>query len=596
MKTNKSNMYSFIDKTRNFLGGECQHKCQYCFINSMKNKFPNLKERYSGEIRLLEKELDKNEGINKTIFVQDMGDLFEESVPAEFILKILGHLREYPENTYLFQTKNPKRYFEFEKEFPENSLLGCYDEKTRALTPEGFKKYNELNEGDEVFTINPITEKIEINKIKGIIVKKYKGNMIRIKGRRVNLLVTPDHKILRRTGRHSKLKFEEAKDVAKKYQFRLPLGNWNKENTINYLELDGKNIHINDVCYLVGIFIGDGWTDKKKIKRISRTGLNRKEWLEKASIKSGGWKKLEENAVEREYPSRRIILSIPKKDKARERVENVLNKYKIKHSCYETEIYFSSNDWQKIFLECGKGAKEKTIPEWLLKEGKEALESLFFGIMDSDGHQNRKLVTTSERLLSPFTELCMKIGKTIRITKQIVTGNRLPDNRINKNISIVYRISCGKTMPFMKSSNLKEEYYEGIIWCCSVDNKNLFIEREGTSTFCGNSTIETNYEDEIKKISNAPSISARQYWMQRLKFAKTFLTLEPLVEFDLEEMIKIIKDIQPDFVNIGADSKRNNLSEPSWNKVQELIKRLKEFTEVKIKSNLERLKNDTNTI
>jgi DNA repair photolyase len=95
-----------------------------CYVNSVKNKFPNINERYSGEIRLLEKELAKDEGEGNTIFVQDMGDLFAENVPSEFILTILNHLKKYQKNTYLFQTKNPKRFLEFESDFPDNIILG----------------------------------------------------------------------------------------------------------------------------------------------------------------------------------------------------------------------------------------------------------------------------------------------------------------------------------------------------------------------------------------------------------------------------------------------------------------------------------------
>lgn len=127
----ETNMYKFIDKTRNFLGGECEHECVYCYVNSMKNKFPNLKERYSGEIRLLDKELKKDEGKGKTIFVQDMGDLFASNVPEEFISKVLTHLRGYPENTYLFQTKNPKRYLEFQNDFSIHSIFGTTIETNR---------------------------------------------------------------------------------------------------------------------------------------------------------------------------------------------------------------------------------------------------------------------------------------------------------------------------------------------------------------------------------------------------------------------------------------------------------------------------------
>lgn len=127
----KGNMYTFIDKTRNFLAGECQHKCKYCYVNSFKNKFPNIKEKYSGEIRLSENELKKDEGKNKTIFVQSMGDLFADNVPSTFIIQILRHLIEYNENTYLFQTKNPKRLMEFKDYFPTNSIFGTTIETNR---------------------------------------------------------------------------------------------------------------------------------------------------------------------------------------------------------------------------------------------------------------------------------------------------------------------------------------------------------------------------------------------------------------------------------------------------------------------------------
>ncbi len=150
----KGNMYGFIDKTRNFIGGECKHKCQYCFINSIKNKFPNIKERYSGEIRLLESELKKNEGKGKTIFVQDMGDLFADNIPKEFIIKVLEHLRKYPKNNYLFQTKNPKRFIEFKEHFPVNSLFGTTIETNRQ------EELNKISEAP------PVKERVEaMNKL-----------------------------------------------------------------------------------------------------------------------------------------------------------------------------------------------------------------------------------------------------------------------------------------------------------------------------------------------------------------------------------------------------------------------------------------------
>lgn len=100
-------------------------------------------------------------------------------------------------------------------------------------------------------------------------------------------------------------------------------------------------------------------------------------------------------------------------------------------------------------------------------------------------------------------------------------------------------------------------------------------------------TIESNRNYNISK---APSIYNRAIMLNQYNNHETFVTIEPIIDFDLEEFVDLIKLAHPSFVNIGADSKGHNLPEPSWGKVQELISALKEFTEVKVKSNLERLK------
>src|SRR3990167_5227085 len=69
-----------------------------------------------------------------------------------------------------------------------------------------------------------------------------------------------------------------------------------------------------------------------------------------------------------------------------------------------------------------------------------------------------------------------------------------------------------------------------------------------------------------------------------------FVTIEPIMVFDLEEFAGRIRDIDPIFVNIGADSKGHNLPEPSWEEVRALIDKIREAgIEVRLKKNLNRL-------
>jgi len=53
-----------------------------------------------------------------------MSDLFADTVPEDAIARVLEHCNDYPDNMYLFQSKNPKRFNEFLKQFPPNYILG----------------------------------------------------------------------------------------------------------------------------------------------------------------------------------------------------------------------------------------------------------------------------------------------------------------------------------------------------------------------------------------------------------------------------------------------------------------------------------------
>lgn len=103
-------------------------------------------------------------------------------------------------------------------------------------------------------------------------------------------------------------------------------------------------------------------------------------------------------------------------------------------------------------------------------------------------------------------------------------------------------------------------------------------------------TIETNRD--TSDISSAPPTCRRAVQMTVLsnKGYNTTITIEPVLDFDLDVMIKWMKEINPLWISIGADSKGHGLDEPTWDKVEELITELNKFTKVVIKNNLGRLK------
>lgn len=98
-------------------------------------------------------------------------------------------------------------------------------------------------------------------------------------------------------------------------------------------------------------------------------------------------------------------------------------------------------------------------------------------------------------------------------------------------------------------------------------------------------TIETNRHIPVSK---APPPESRMAEMLAHSCPQ-MVSIEPIMDFDLDIMVSWITEIKPEFVSIGADSKGHKLPEPEPQKVKSLIEALEKITQVKVKDNLKRL-------
>ena len=122
LRESKGNMYSFVDFTWNAIHGKCPHDCEYCYVKA----FPR------GELRLNRKDFKTDLGENNFIFVGSSCDVFADAIPENWILEVLGHCVKYSKNKYLFQSKNPKRIYQFKDYIPEGSIIGTTIETNRS--------------------------------------------------------------------------------------------------------------------------------------------------------------------------------------------------------------------------------------------------------------------------------------------------------------------------------------------------------------------------------------------------------------------------------------------------------------------------------
>jgi len=397
----------------------------------------------------------------------------------------------------------------------------CYDEKTRALTRNGLKRYTDLKIGDIVFSLNPRTEEVEEKVIARIIVQNYKGQMVRFKGKRENLLVTPNHrmyiKVKNWKGKFKPVFIERADRVSERRVCWLPSGKAFQGKNEEFISLDQsklkwnanqlrEKIAIKDLFYLIGLFIGDGTLQRQKKKAIRKTGLNRKQWLSLARQKTQSFLKLRKNPQQGTNTSSVIFFHIPEKDRARKHTEKTLENIGAKWHTAQSQkagkwgIYFSSVSLFKLFSQCGKSAYEKKIPSWILEYDSKYLRYLYQGLMDSDGDKKGRTYTTiSPRLVENFVELAVKLGKKVSVNVYEPKDSYIDDHKVKSNYSC-YMISIANfDVAVYGKKNSSIEEYSGKIWCVEVpDNENLLVERDGKFAFCGNTNKV--YSEEINKL------------------------------------------------------------------------------------------------
>ena len=101
-------------------------------------------------------------------------------------------------------------------------------------------------------------------------------------------------------------------------------------------------------------------------------------------------------------------------------------------------------------------------------------------------------------------------------------------------------------------------------------------------------TIETNRDNIYKGIATAPPPSQRYKDFLSVEHPLKMVTIEPVIDFDLDVMLKWMKDVNPCMIWLGYDSKKNHLPEPELDKVKELYWELGRAGYVVILKNVKR--------
>ena len=128
----------------------------------------------------------------------------------------------------------------------------CVDDKTQALTKEGWKYSIELNKGEDILTKNPITGELEWQHIEELnIYPDFKGDLYKFKNKSFDALTTGEHKWLANvTTKRNTNKFYTSKELHR-----------NKLRLIHrqgYYKGSEKTKYSNDLISFIGWILTDG--------------------------------------------------------------------------------------------------------------------------------------------------------------------------------------------------------------------------------------------------------------------------------------------------------------------------------------------------
>jgi len=415
----------------------------------------------------------------------------------------------------------------------------CYDDHTRVVTSEGLKGIDELEKGDTAFSIDPISREVTEQAVEDVFRFEFDGDLVRFKSRSVDMLVTPNHRMLIHTSSSNPrgpLKFRSAEECLKrKGTFTpTPIG-WkgNAAARLDEFEVTFAQRHITrkvvirieELLYLFGLFIGDGSVTKGSVTEPVLSDLTRRDYAAIGRKEgTGQFQKLPFDAVKphmKSYDTFETDFALPNYTKhvARERLLQILGKYEIGFSLTPDTVRISSREIYELFSQCGIGAANKHIPSWILRYPSEYLLHVLRGLKDSDGSHDEKLsvyYTTSERLKNDFVQLCIKLGRlpTLRLRPARVITMRNHGNKLIHS-SPCYEISYGvdrKQFRFIRSSKGEMVRYRGRVWCPSVPPyENILVERNGKYIFSGNTKwgdggVDFNpigdlYKTEVREMS-----------------------------------------------------------------------------------------------
>lgn len=376
-----------------------------------------------------------------------------------------------------------------------NEALDCFDAETEVMTQHGWRRFCDLEADNLLATVNLETDQIEYQRPYCVIDKPYSGEMVQLKGERLDILVTPNHRMVthkprlvtvspgvRRFQKDVPPEITLAKDLTARHTIKLR-ATWSGEDTpIVVPALQNKHgteiqpahtIDRADLADFFGWFVSEGHT----FSGVSATQGNRR------------------------Y---RVVIS-QNKPEGQRLISQVLNRLPWKWRLDAgRQFVINSKQLYDLVSECGGRQHLRRAPDWIKQSSASVIERFIDSAIKGDGwvrskqgqREHRYYATTSKLLADDMQELFLKVGRSAHICTREpkpcpLSGSSAADPRLQyhvaeRKVSQAYLDGGGNGRRGFLGRRV---HYEGRVYCATVPNGTLIVRRNGKAFIAGNCEV-----------------------------------------------------------------------------------------------------------
>ena len=313
---------------------------------------------------------------------------------------------------------------------PNDMVIICYSPDTEVLTKKGWQRFDSLERGIEIAQYDKDTEEVSFVVPSAYQVFDYDGEMVSVKSRWCDLLVTPDHRMLVKKQNKSQETIL-AKDLTHKTAIRVS-GN-----------ISGKNYPITKLRFLAALEADGCWEERGN----------------QVSFRS-------------------------KKERKQKRLKEILTDLEIQWQEYDyksipgwIEFRFQKEDWMMEYLDFS--SSKKAFSWKLLELGSSVLDFFIQELQYWDGDSGKvnglryfTSIKQSAEVVSAVSAVCGYGCTLLSKNRSIEKGKELSNEYILNIVKADWRYIAEK----LTGENITKKVY-----CCTVESGLLIVRRNGKS-------------------------------------------------------------------------------------------------------------------